>query len=367
MSRLRTIWPVVVVLALLAALLTTCGNRSTTVSGPLSTLVQLSPTPPVGARAAISTQAASSPSIRTATEVPSAAGPTTKRPQPTTLPAELQSETPSPTSGPQTSTPRPTTPVPGPVVLSFTASPTITQNLGDVVHLAWQAGGQRAELCPLIGTGPTSCQNVPLSGEHDLAVDEQALTYIGVALRVYVDQESALRTVELHPQCQNLRPWFFTNPPLRCPAAEALVSYAASQHFERGLMIWVEDTDEFYVFYNELDEQGFQVVRRTVGLELKPGASESNRIGEEPPPGFYEPVSGFGLVWRGEVEWIYGEAVRESLGWATVPESGYDAVYQCSTPTYPRLWNCFLLGPYGEVIHLHPDSTAGVRMLWEVW
>ena len=314
--------------------------------------------------------ASPSPS-KTATEAPSTAEPpvesATERPSPTTPPAESQSETPSPASTPQTGTPRLPTPTAAPQVLSFTANPTITQNLGDVVHLAWQANGQRVELCPLIGTGPTNCQDVPLVGEQDVVIDELALTYVGFALRVYAGEATALKTVELHPQCRNLRTWFFADPPLRCPVAEALTSYAASQHFERGLMVWVEETDEFYVFYDEPDEQGFQVVQRTVGLELKPGASEDNRIGEDPPPGLYEPVSGFGLVWRGEVEWPYADVVRERLGWATVPESGYDTAYQCSTPAYPRLWNCFLLGPGGEVLHLRPDSTAGVRILWEVW
>jgi len=355
------------VLALFAALLTTCGNTPTSVSNPPLTPIPASSTPSVGAEAVTPTLAASPPPMEMATEVPSTAESATERPQPTTLPTELQSETPSPTSSPQTSTARPTTPVPAPLVLSFTSSPTITQNLGDVVHLTWETSGGRAELCPLIGTGPTSCQEVSLIGERDLVVDEQALTYIGFALRVYASEQTVLSTVELHPQCQNLRSWFFADPPLRCPGEEALTSYAASQYFEKGLMIWVEDTDEFYVFYDEPDEQGFQVVHRTVGLVLKPGASEDNRIGEEPPPGLYEPVSGFGLVWRGEVEWPYGDVVRERLGWATVPESGYDTAYQCSTPTYPRMWSCFLLGPGGRVIHLHPDSTAGVRILWEEW
>ena len=371
MSRVCTIWPVVAMLALFAVLLTTCGNTPTTVSGPPLTLVLPSPTPSPGAEPVTPKRTASLPPIKTTTEVPSTAEPpaetATERPSPTTPPAETQSETPSPTSTPQTGTPRLPTPTPAPQVLSFTANPTITQNLGDVVHLAWEASGQRAELCPLIGTGPTSCQDVPLIGEQDYVLDELALTYIGFALRVYSQEASAMKTVELHPQCQNLRRWFFADPPLRCPVAEALTSYAASQHFERGLMVWVEETDEFYVFYDEPDEQSFQVVHRTVGLELKPGASEDNRVGEEPPPGLYEPVSGFGLVWRGEVEWPYADNVRERLGWATIPESGYDTAYQCSTPTYPRLWNCFLLGPGGEVFHLHPDSTAGVRLLWEDW
>jgi hypothetical protein len=366
MSRVCTIWPVVALLALVAALLATCGHTPAAVSGPPPTLVPPSPTPSPGAELVTREPSATPPPIKTATEVPSTAEPpvesATEQPSPTTLPAELPSETPSPAPTP----PLPS-PTPAPQILSFTASPTITQNVGDAVHLTWEASGQRAELCHLIGTGPTNCQDVPLIGEQDFVVDEQALTYIGFALRVYADEQSSIKTVELHPQCQNLRPWFFAGPPLRCPADVALTSYAASQHFERGLMVWVEETDEFYVFYDEPDQQGFQVVHRTVGLELKPGASEDNRIGEDPPTGLYEPVSGFGLVWRGEVEWPYADNVRERLGWATAPESGYDTAHQCSTPAYPRLWNCFLLGPDGEVIHLRPDSTAGVRLLWEEW
>jgi hypothetical protein len=358
MSRARTIWPAVVLLALLTA----CGSTPAAVSGPPPTTIPPTSTPsPVTEPETIKLSATSRP-VETATEMPSPSESPTEDPSPTITPTELPSKTPPPTS-----TPRPPTPAPAPLVLSFTASPTITQNLGDVVHLTWEASGQRAELCPLIGTGPTGCRDVPLTGELDFVIDELALTYVGYALRAFADEQTTMKTVELHPQCQNLRPWFFAGPPLRCPAAEALTSYAASQHFERGLMIWVDETDEFYVFYDEPDEQGAQVVRRTVGLELGPGASEDNRIGEDSPPGLYEPVSGFGLIWRGEVEWPYPDNVRERLGWATVPESGYDTAYQCSTPAYPRLWNCFLLGPDGEVIHLRPDSTAGVRILWEEW
>ena len=357
MSRVRTIWLAVLVLALLAA----CGTTPTTISGPPPTPIPPSSTPSPAAEPQTPEPSTTPPPTSTATE----------RPPPTASPTAFATEPPSPTTPNKTPSPAPTspppTPTPAPLILSFTANPTITQNLGDVVYLAWQAIGQRAELCPLIGTGPTGCQDVPLVGEREFVIDELALTYVGFALRAYSQEQTGLKTVQLHPQCQNLRPWFFTDPPLRCPADQALVSYAASQRFERGLMVWIEGTDEFYVFYDEPDEQGFQVVQRTVGLELQPGASEDNRIGEDPPPGLCEPVSGFGLIWRGEVEWPYPDNVRERLGWATVPESGYNTAYQCSTPAYPRLWNCFLLGPGGEIVHLRPDSTAGVRILWEEW
>jgi hypothetical protein len=129
-------------------------------------------------------------------------------------------------------------------------------------------------------------------------------------------------------------------------------------------MVWVEDTDEFYIFYQGEDASDFQTFERLVGLQLKPGASEDNRVPEEPPPGYLQPVSGFGLLWRGEVEHLSSD-VRQRLGWATEPEFGYDTAYQCATPAHPRSWSCYLRGPKGELLYLHPDSTAQVRLLWE--
>ena len=367
MSRLRTLTAIVAILALCAALLGSCGATPDEAASSPNTPVPASPTqPPVAAGDATQPPPTGTPTgVPSPTESP--AEPTSVLPSPTTAPTPLPSDTQAPPTRQLTATPRPATAVPAPEVLSFTANPTITQNLGDVVDLAWQATGQRAELCPLIATGPVACQDVPLIGDKAFVVDEQALAYAGFVLRAYGGEATALKTVELHPQCRDLRPWFFADPPLRCPAQKALRSYAAAQEFEHGRLIWIEDTDEFYVFYDEPDEQGFQVVERAVGLELKPGASQDNRVAEDPPPGLYQPVSGFGLLWRDEVYWPYGDAVRERLGWATAPEFGFDTAYQCSTPAHPRLWNCFLLGPDGEVIHLRPDSTAGVRILWDVW
>ena len=103
-----------------------------------------------------------------------------------------------------------------------------------------------------------------------------------------------------------------------------------------------------------------------VGLQLKPGASQDNRVGEAPPQGLYEPVSGFGLVWRGEVEWPALGDARQRLGWATEPEFGYDTAHQCETRAHPRSWTCYLRAPGGEVLRLYPDSTAQARTLWQV-
>ena len=71
----------------------------------------------------------------------------------------------------------------------------------------------------------------------------------------------------------------------------------------------------------------------------------------------------FGQLWRGEIVGI--ENARQRLGWATAPESQYDAAYQCAV-TSGRLWNCYLRDSRGQVLLLGPDSTVGVNFVWSV-
>ncbi|NIV29260.1 MAG: hypothetical protein GWN58_07050, partial [Anaerolineae bacterium] len=73
------------------------------------------------------------------------------------------------------------------------------------------------------------------------------------------------------------------------------------------------------------------------------------------PEGLHAPVSGFGLVWRGDIAQSPG--FHEQLGWGLAPEFGYDAILQCdnAAPSGGRSWQtCYLKGPDDEVIMLHP-------------
>jgi hypothetical protein len=253
-------------------------------------------------------------------------------------------------------------------VLSFTVTPTTTLNIGERMTMTWEAEGEKAEVCPISGPGPVEgrCQAVPLVGSTTFTTDQEAMSYTGFGLKVTAGDTFTWSLVDVRLQCQNLRPWFFADPPPRCPADTAHESRAAGQYFERGLMVWMEDPDSFYAFYEGEDEDGFQVYDWVTDIQLKPGASPDNRVGEQAPAGLYEPVSGFGMVWRGEIEGVRAD-VRQRLGWATGPELEFDTAYQCETTFYPGLWNCFLRGPQGEILYLHPDSTAQVRWLWEEW
>ena len=72
------------------------------------------------------------------------------------------------------------------------------------------------------------------------------------------------------------------------------------------------------------------------------------------------------FFWRGEINGIRPD-VRERLGWATEPEFAFDSAHQCMTLSLMRYWVCFQRGPRGEILRLHPDSTAQVRLVWEEW
>jgi hypothetical protein len=156
-----------------------------------------------------------------------------------------------------------------------------------------------------------------------------------------------------------------------CPDELTLHSLAATQRFEHGLMIWLSEQDTYYILYDYLlpPSEG-TVVSTTITsvqiirgpLDLEPGASPANRVKEDPPAGYAEPVSGFGLVWRDEVQGVRG--VRERLGWALVEEMSYISAYQCE-PACGSHWNCYLLGPDGTVFHLSYNAHLGY--LWQIW
>lgn len=154
--------------------------------------------------------------------------------------------------------------------------------------------------------------------------------------------------------------WFFPDAPPACPESQPLPSYAAAQRFEHGQMIWIEQTDSFYLLFDQgrHPADSRQHYQQLGPLALKPGASPDNRVGEQPPAGLLQPVSGFGLIWRGEVEGLDAD-IRAALGWAVEAEYGYDAVIQCRQPETYSSRLCYLRGGDGSVIALGWGAVTG--------
>jgi hypothetical protein len=318
--------------------------------------------PPTIMPASTPTANAATPT-ETAALLPTVAPTETATPPQTAAPASaaapLPALTPTAAGAPRSqSLPTPATTAPS--IIFFTVAPTTTLTVGDNVTMAWEALGEEASLCFIDGTGPTGCEDVPLKGSQALTVTEEILSHVGVGLRASAGGSFTWSISDLHFQCPE-KPWFFENPPSRCAEEPATYSRAAAQYFEHGFMVWTEKPDRFYVFFDKGQDSQWQ---EFIWWEAPYPFLTPQLADATPPPGLYVPDSGFGRIWRGELPSGTID-VRERLGWASGPEFAFDTAYQCEMPSHPQLWSCYFRDPDGAVLHLHPDSSAQVRFLWE--
>ena len=97
-----------------------------------------------------------------------------------------------------------------------------------------------------------------------------------------------------------------------CPDGNAISVTGTYQPFERGFMVWASDNDEILVFANNGDVRSF----------ADGWAGEPLPINDEPPPGLFKPIRGFGLVWAGNPD------LQAALGWGTAAERNFELVKQ---------------------------------------
>ncbi len=102
---------------------------------------------------------------------------------------------------------------------------------------------------------------------------------------------------------------------LQCPVAEAFSTWAAYQPFERGMMFWRADTQTIDV----LCEDGRWERYDDTWDESQP----ENDPALKSPEGLWQPVRGFGKVWRAQLG-----GAQAKIGWARVPERGYHMLVQ---------------------------------------
>lgn len=134
---------------------------------------------------------------------------------------------------------------------------------------------------------------------------------------------------------------------LGCPLAVQRDMPLAEQIFERGTMVWVAGTD--------LARQAPAIyVTRTSPLPLAhtrypDTAAEGAPVPPplSPPAGRYEPIRGFGKVWREQ------PGVREALGWAVEPERGATGVFIPFSSGGAIVWLqstdfVYFYGPHGQ-------------------
>jgi hypothetical protein len=108
--------------------------------------------------------------------------------------------------------------------------------------------------------------------------------------------------------------YFFQPSPAACPNAESRASAAAEQPFERGTMVWLGTDDLILILFNDHSWLSVEDTWKEGQLESDPSI--------KPPADRYQPIRGFGKVWREAGD------IRQQLGWALSPELGFDTIIQ---------------------------------------
>ncbi|MCL4252619.1 MAG: SUMF1/EgtB/PvdO family nonheme iron enzyme, partial [Anaerolineae bacterium] len=91
--------------------------------------------------------------------------------------------------------------------------------------------------------------------------------------------------------------------------------FVAQQDFEYGKMFWFEATSEIWVIF---DDESREWLKYQNAWNVTMPISDDTIV---PPDGLYQPIQGFGLLWRTDTD------LRDRLGWATAQEFGYVTDY----------------------------------------
>ena len=147
--------------------------------------------------------------------------------------------------------------------------------------------------------------------------------------------------------------YFFAPAPAGCPRFPAQTASGASQPFEHGQMVWLPNGDLngaalIYVLY----DNGLY----DVFVDSWQDGDLLSDEGLVVPAGFYQPLRGFGLIWREQ------PGVADALGWALAPESSQSLLWQDAQPAeaeFPRYLQLDAL----TTLRLSHAQHAGV---WEL-
>jgi hypothetical protein len=273
----------------------------------------------------------STPAAPTAVEVfvPTSVPPTpssTKAPQPDVATGVSEPPTEVPTLPPPTEPSVATEAPPEPTteelaILSFTVT---VEDIADGKRLtfSWDTtGATRATL--ISGTSQRFPQRweVGPNGTYEVELESTGYNNPPMGLIAYDAWGNKVsETIRAEWPCEYA--YFFDPAPEACPLYEPSATWAAEQPFENGRMVWLEEVRgetfvtqrQILVFYNDGKYEQYQ----DTWTEGQPESDPSI----VPPPGLYQPIQGFGKLWRETT------SVRDKLGWATVPQQGFDTFWQ---------------------------------------
>ena len=197
-----------------------------------------------------------------------------------------------------------------PVVTSTAVAPTRSAQRPPTIALAVVP-----TLPPIVVTNP-----LPSATPWPTPTPDAAATDIAVSGTATSSAWSATATAASFNPPIVVTPLSPTPCALALPTPTVETTAAAIQHFETGVMFWLQSRNEIWVLINSPTANQFYW--RTLPNQWSEGIAESDPT-LKPPPGRYQPVRGFGYAWR--IGSGSTDAQRPDLGWATDEEAGFTA------------------------------------------
>jgi hypothetical protein len=250
---------------------------------------------------------------------------------------------------PQANPPAPAAVGNGPArIIKLTGSAPVINNL-DGITVSWEASGSAVYF---YNCNPNP-QNACIRSGLESPVPPVATRIIngfpyagGVRYRleaVNPDGSSVTRDVVFDVNCS-----YYPMVPARgvqpCPPEPPLRVQASWQPFQLGAMFWFADTKEIWV----LTDADHRV--RIYPDTWKPGMPDPT---DKPPSkGLSAPIRGFGIVWK--------TYKGPDIGWATFPETGYDASRQRAGSVS---YTSYIHGP-GSIVYAVTRVPGQVTGYW---
>lgn len=226
------------------------------------------------------------------------------------------------------------------------------------VRVSWSFTGADAGTLywmprPYNGILEPYADDIPPSGSLDVQLLDE---YAPIQFRVEAIDENGLRVTRDATLAVSCPYDYFVSDPARqdgtCPTSAPISVTGAFQPFEGGFMTWESDNERILVFLDDGSVRWFD----------DNWDGEPIDVGEDPPPGLYQPERGFGLAWASD------DALRARLGWATAPERSYELrkqqIYQKGTRYGVNSGAWYLELPEGRVVVFHVDYAHEQRWWW---
>jgi len=264
-------------------------------------------------------------------------------------------ETPTPEISPTVS-PEPTVLVALPATPEFTATPSFTPSITPTSTVGPSPTATLTPSMTITDTPTRTASPTPWPTEVEGPLFE--IARLALSATIVTPNYSLLTTTPTGIPSGGVQPslclpptggfgsLYIANPSLNlllgCSQGGTLNYGAAAQWFERGMMIYLATTPAaIYVVYNN---GRWAQYADTFLEEVDPASG-----GETAPSGLFEPIRGFGKVWRSNAD------VRGGLGWASTTESGTTA-----TVLYFQRGQMIAIPLYGQIIALGTTGESQI-------